>query len=437
MMADTSFPNVLPNAIDGHSAQAGWPRQQSSQWPEGWAGRAIGAWCREIYRRSCLRPKGLLDPASPLGQRLLIPAYYGIRLAFFTARDWSALYRQRHIGLLRQVAAQWTLMHRYRIDPSVYYSSHLYELPHGLAACEDYVGRDEIKNGLMKQLHWLQPKVYGKRISLGDKALFTRHCIAAGLPVAPVLAVVARGSWTFTGDRRNETDFRSLDCDLFIKPLWGRGARGTEWFIWMGKDRYSDRRGRVLSRAKVLGHLTKRSRKEALLIQPRLVNHPEIADLARDSLMVFRVFTCLDEHQQPHVTHAMLRILGKLEPSWSQNVEYGARVDLATGRLDQLCDDYHFAPDAWWDRHPFTGASVTGRSVEQWPAIAALAKAGHRVLVDRTVIGWDIALTPDGPVIIEGNAYPDTHFLQRVHRQLIGDSPLAPLLGLHLTRLAD
>lgn len=436
MMADTSFPTALSTPIDRQSAQAGQFHRRRGQQPDGSTRPGIGTWCREVYRRNCLRPKGLLDPASRFGQRVLIPAYYGIRLAFFTVRDWYPLYRQRKIGLPRQVAAQWTLMHRYRIDPSVYYSSQLYELPHGLAACEDYVGRDEIKNGLMKQLHGLQPKIHGKRVSLGDKAVFTRHCIAAGLPVARVLAIVSHGTWKFTEDGGPEVDFRSLDRDIFIKPLWGRGARGTEWFTWIGKDRYSDKRGQTLSRAEVLRHLTRRSRKEPLLVQPRLANHPEIADLARDSLMVFRVFTCLDEHQQPHVTHAMLRILGKLEPSWSQNVEYGTRIDLATGQLDQLCDDYHFAPDAWWDRHPFTGAQVTGRVVTQWPAIAALAKAGHRVLIDRTVIGWDIALTSEGPVIIEGNAYPDTHFLQRVHRQLIGESPLAPLLGLHLARLA-
>ncbi len=46
------------------------------------------------------------------------------------------------------------------------------------------------------------------------------------------------------------------------------------------------------------------------------------------------------------------------------------------------------------------------------------------------IIGWDIA------VLIEGNAYPDTHFLQRVHRQLIGESPMAPLLQHHLQVLA-
>ncbi len=48
------------------------------------------------------------------------------------------------------------------------------------------------------------------------------------------------------------------------------------------------------------------------------------------------------------------------------------------------------------------------------------------------IVGWDLALTPEGAMVIEGNSDPDTHFLQRVHRRMIGRSPLAPLLRHHL-----
>jgi hypothetical protein len=128
----------------------------------------------------------------------------------------------------------------------------------------------------------------------------------------------------------------------------------------------------------------------------------------------------------------MLRSLSKLEPRWNTEEEFAAAVELATGRLQPMCGDADLAPDAWWDRHPKTGALVTGRVIAGWPDLAGLAVRAHRAFSGRVVIGWDLALTPEGPVIIEANSDPDTHFLQRVHRRMIGRSPMAPLLRHHL-----
>lgn len=396
----------------------------------------VGAWGRDLYRRLCRRPGSVFDPASDFGAAFLIPVYHLLRFVFFTLRDNGAVRRQRGISLSRQLAAQWRLMTVHGTDPSTYYSSQLYDRPGGVDAIVDYVGRDEVKNGLFRQLHWQRPKIYGRRVSLGDKLAYTKHCQAAGLPVPPVLYLADHGRWSLVRDQPTQVAADLFDCDIFVKPRKARGARGATWFDRVGPGLYRAKDGTTLSRAEVLRNILRRSRREHIMVLPKLVNHAEIADLACQSLLVFRVFTCLDANDNPVVTHAMLRILSKLEPTWRGASEYAARLDLQTGVLGQLCDDDHFAPSAWLDRHPVTGARVAGRRIENWAAIADLAKAAHRSFLDRMIIGWDIALTPDGPVLIEGNSYPDTHFLQRVHRQLIGDSPLGPLLRHHLRRLA-
>jgi len=398
----------------------------------------VGKMARDLYRRLCRRPKSPIDPSSNFGVVILIPVYHLLRLVFFTLRDNAAVRRQRGIPLHRQLAAQWRLTMAYGTDPSVYYSSQLYDRPGGVDDIVSYVGRDEIKNGLLRQLHWMRPKIYGRRISLGDKMAYTRHCQAAGLPVAPVLFLADRGKWSWsqTGHQPTQISKDLFDHDIFIKPRKARGARGAAWYDRIAAGLYRGKDGTILRLADLLGEIQKRSRHESIMVLLKLMNHPEIADLACNSLIVFRVFTCLDGDGSPVITHAMLRILSKLEPTWRGSSEYGVRVDLQSGVLGQLCDDNHFAPNAWLDRHPVTGAPVAGRRITNWPAIAHLAKAAHRSFIDRMIIGWDIALTPDGPVLIEGNAYPDTHFLQRVHRQLIGESPMAPLLQHHLQVLA-
>jgi hypothetical protein len=104
-----------------------------------------------------------------------------------------------------------------------------------------------------------------------------------------------------------------------------------------------------------------------------------------------------------------------------------------------MCNDKDLWPGCWSDQHPVTGAPVHGRLLEAWPQIRALALEAQLVFSDRMLVGWDIALTPAGPVILEGNSYPDVHFLQRVHEQPIGRSALAPLLrrALDAARVKD
>jgi len=165
-----------------------------------------------------------------------------------------------------------------------------------------------------------------------------------------------------------------------------------------------------------------------MLLQAMLVNHPAIADLAGRSLIAIRVITCMDASGIPVVTHAMLRVVSKLEPSWHSKREHAAVIDLQSGVLGMMCNDKDLWPGRWTRHHPVTGAPVDGRLLPDWPETRALALAAHGVFADRMLVGWDIALTPSGPVILEGNSYPDVHFLQRVHEQPIGMSRLAPLL---------
>jgi hypothetical protein len=294
--------------------------------------------------------------------------------------------------------------------------------------------RHEIKEGLLKALHKLRPKVHGERINLGHKLAFAAVCARFGLPTPPVLAVARRGRFDFG-------DPAALDCDLFVKPEHGRGAIGARAYLRLPpKASDSDAKSasdRAAALKHVLATVARRSWIRPQILQPMLRNHPTIADLADQSLITIRVFTCFDAANEPIVTHAMLRTICKLEPDWRISEEYAAAIDLETGAMSAMCGDSGISPDAWYENHPVTGRPVAGRIVPLWPAVKALAVAAHKVFSDRMILGWDIAITPDGPTLIEANSYPDTEFLQRVHRRAIGASPLGPLLAYHLDRLEE
>jgi hypothetical protein len=90
-----------------------------------------------------------------------------------------------------------------------------------------------------------------------------------------------------------------------------------------------------------------------------------------------------------------------------------AAPDIATGRLSRASDLGTDARLGWFTAHPNTGEQIEGRVLPCWEEAKALAIEAHRAFFDRVVIGWDIAILEDGPILVEGNGNPDMDIIQR------------------------
>ena len=71
--------------------------------------------------------------------------------------------------------------------------------------------------------------------------------------------------------------------------------------------------------------------------------------------------------------------------------------------------------------HPDTGAAIEDVQVEGWPVVRDEIVALASGLPFLPYVGWDIVVTDEGYLIIEGNRRPDVNLLQ-VHRPLLADS---------------
>lgn len=317
---------------------------------------------------------------------------------------------------------------RHGLDARAYYLFELYR-PEQMRRAGGYVTRYETKNGLFKILTWQLPK-HKRRTSLGDKLAVHEMCERNGIPTPSLLGVARKGEVKLLCDSKID-----LDRDLFVKLAKAKGSRGVERFKRIGLNRYRDQHGKELTLEQVLARLAERSRIETLMIQPHIANHPGIADFARESLITVRVITCLDAANQPAITHGFLRVVSKLESDWPHKIELGSAIDLATGALDLMTGDKEMTRFEWYRDHPVTGAPVAGRTLPFWEEVKSVALAAHRACPDRLIVGWDIAVSPQGPILLEGNAYADVDFLQRVHRCGLGASPVGPLLYARLLDL--
>lgn len=331
-------------------------------------------------------------------------------------------------SILRQILDLLRLGFMQGIDAKSYYVHDLY-LPTACAV-DETMTRVETKNGLNKALQGLRADHGGPR-DMNDKLAFWRACEAYGVPSAPILAGVEDGTSTWLAERAR------FDCDLFVKERRGRGGRDTLTFERVAPLVYRDDDGSLGDLDCVFLKLSALSMDRRLIVQPKLHNHAEIRSLADRALVVFRVMTCLDQRGEPHVTHGVLRLLRRFEPAWPRtpDADWGCAIDVETGEFGLMTGDAPETCTRWFADHPATGERVTGRRLEGWSEIADLARAAHRVFASRVLVGWDIAWTPKGARILEGNSNPDFSYFQRVSRTPVGRSPLAPLLNAHFDEL--
>ena len=65
-----------------------------------------------------------------------------------------------------------------------------------------------------------------------------------------------------------------------------------------------------------------------------------------------------------------------------------------------------------YDKHPDTGIPFVGYQLPMVPQAIAFAKQAACEIPQVGHVGWDMAIPPDGPAIIEGNDFPGTDLCQ-------------------------
>ena len=102
------------------------------------------------------------------------------------------------------------------------------------------------------------------------------------------------------------------------------------------------------------------------------------------------------------------------------NVDAG--IDVETGKIYGSIEFNGFRKTRPIDCHPDTGAQLNNVVIEHWEEICAQLCRFQQRLPFLKAIGWDVAITDDGPVIIEINDFWDTTgqlFIQRGWRNEI------------------
>ncbi|MDD2207846.1 MAG: sugar-transfer associated ATP-grasp domain-containing protein [Bacilli bacterium] len=192
----------------------------------------------------------------------------------------------------------------------------------------------------------------------------------------------------------NENNFNAFkqftinNKELIVKPIDGVGGVGVEKIII----------GKSTDLIKLFNKLIKNKQ---YLVEECIKQHPKISKLYKDSVNTLRLFTFYDG-KESHVLNSVFKIgNGGVTDNFSSGSMYTFTDDkgkIIVPAIDQEDNIYSI--------HPITKEKLVGFTVPLYFDACDLAKKASKVVPDVKYIGWDIAITSDGPVIIEGNSYP-------------------------------
>lgn len=154
------------------------------------------------------------------------------------------------------------------------------------------------------------------------------------------------------------------------------------------------------------------------VVQKSLLPHPELKPIMPGiTLGTARLVTIIQNNEVEVVLGCVKVPVGKniVDNFYSgQTRNLLAGIDLSSGMLQTAYgpDERGLGLVSEVDVHPDSGAIIPGFIFPHWDEMIEIVRAGARVFSDYYTLGWDVALTEDGPVVIEANWQYDCDLLQ-------------------------
>lgn len=249
-----------------------------------------------------------------------------------------------------------------------------------------------------------------------DKSIFYRYCMALGVPTPKLYAIFCKrtAGWSYNGSvLANRDDWKrffdvEIPSEFVIKPALGSFGRGINIFS-RDDGGFIDAFGRPYKTEDIYETMLSNPKYDSFVIQERLESHPELVNLSDTQfLQTVRITTFVDKSNLCRILHAFFKpIVGQ---NVTDNFEHGqtgnmqAEVSLDDGVLKSAV---MMAPNGLGTKtvttHPKTGLLFSQVQLPFWIEARRLVAETALKFLPIWTIGWDIALTPKGPFILEGN----------------------------------
>lgn len=276
----------------------------------------------------------------------------------------------------------------------------------------------------------------GNRAFIGDKTVYGELMRSLGfdLPVTQAIVNKDRGLGTMTVLSDAEAFERFLREDavypLFTKPEWGSGSIGSALISDVDRDT-GDLMVANGTRTPV-GEFVRQCMEaypDGMVLQHAIQQHPDVEAIIGKAVGCLRLVTVIED-TEPRLLYALWKIpspSAMSDNAW-QSGSITAAIDAETGEIIRTQRGTGNLAEEL-DAHPVSGKPLVGFTIPNWDKIVKATTEAHKVFPEFGVFGFDVAIGPEGAVIVECNTNPHHTLYQFAHDR--------PLLNPEFTEVFD
>lgn len=316
-----------------------------------------------------------------------------------------------------------------KLGSNEYYSLRLYDPAIPMAQKREFLGQGGTNalNALMNP-----PIAVPTRSFVGNKLLYTQLLEQLGIPTARTQAMASGHLSAGQVPVLRETDTLAQFLrdrafyPIFGKPYFGSLSEGSVRIDAWDGDALHLANGKMRDltdfAAEVMAHYP-----GGYLLQSALDPHPDMACIAGPAIGCVRVLTANDG-SGPKPVYAVWKMPAPaaMSDNFWQNGSLLADLDLKHGTV-KACLRGTGPSAEMLTVHPVSGKIVVGTTLPFWSETLKLAVDAHAVFPEFGVCGFDIAVTHEGPKVLECNDNPAHMLYQIAANRGLQNPDLAPI----------
>lgn len=243
-----------------------------------------------------------------------------------------------------------------------------------------------------------------------NKSLFTTLCNSWGFPTVRDIAKIKNGNYYDT-EYSSIYQILEINNNLFIKPIDSKKGQDIHKIDYINNNIYID--NEIKSIEELESFMNEISHQNDFLIQKRIIQHPQISSIYEKSINTLRVVTInnLKSYNPNDIYVLGVELRVGANGNFTDNISAGG-LKIGVDGAGFLCrfGYYNHKYGTKTQKHPDTNIIFEGYPIPYYSETVNLCKKFHSKIKDIHLIGWDVAITEEGPIFVEGNDSCGTDF---------------------------